>query len=142
MPLDEHPETSMTMAGFIVKLRAYVDQHYPDDDMFRESFLSQFVKITRQDDHDYHLADIWRSFDDPFPFGLPDWFTAHDILNGTWELERQIGLGGTRTALATLKGTIHADAVMQEIVNPIMTRLDEEKKLGLLGRTIGAFRAP
>jgi hypothetical protein len=132
MPLDEHPETSMTMSGFITKLQAYVDKHYPDDDMFRESFLSQFVKITRQDDHDYHLADIWRSFEDPFPFGLPDWFTARDILSGTWELERQIGLGGTRTALATLKGTIHADAVMQEIVNPIMARLDEEKNLGYL----------
>jgi hypothetical protein len=132
MPLDDHPETSMTMANFIIKLRAYVDRHYPEQDMFRESFLMQFVRITRQDDSDYHLAEIWRSFDDPFPFGLPEWFTARDLLEGEWDLEREIGLGGTRTALATLKGTIHADAVMQEIVNPIMTRLDDEKNLGYL----------
>jgi hypothetical protein len=149
MPLDSHPETSMTMANFLTKLRSYIDRHYPEPGLARESFLMQLVKITRQDDHDYHLAEIWHNFNESFSWECvlacaravgrldcsPDpqeWFTAQELLDSCWELERQIGLGGTRTALATLKGTIHADAVMQEIVNPIMARLDEEKNLGYL----------
>jgi hypothetical protein len=106
--------------------------------------LHTYYMLCDQDDGDYHLEYVYHGKDHNVAreWAEAGWAAVHSTKIRTWydeQMERQpelqarlIGQGGAKAALKDFKGTIHADAIMQEMVNDVMRRLDEEKALGYL----------